>query len=293
MPTGFGQDFGYRIARRLGWLPPTPPALPRLTSEMQARVMRALALLAPFDTPGLGRRRIGGTGDGGYVLADCLSPDQPVLSLGIGPDVSFDLELAKQGHHIVMLDHTITSLPQRHLNFTWLKNGIAPQASADGVMMPLDMLLTRMPTSRADPILKMDVEGAEWDVLASADPATLGRFAQITLELHTLLRLDEPGFNAVAHKALSNLLVAFLPIHVHGNNFGVLGQVGGLPCPETLEVTYLRRDLAAFSPSATWFPTPHDRPNFDEMPDHLLWFFPFAPGSAAAALASRQPSCEF
>ncbi len=293
MTTGSGLSIGYRIARRLGWLPTPNPSAPRLTSETQARVIRTLALLAPHDTPGLGRRRIGGDGDGGYVLADCLTPDQAVLSLGIGPDLSFDHELAEQGHHIVMLDHTITALPQTHPNFTWLHNGIGPAASDDGVMLPLDTLLDRLPASQAAPILKMDVEGAEWDVLASAAPATLRRFAQITLELHTLLALGEPGFNTTAHAALANLLHDFLPIHVHGNNFGILGQVGGLPCPETLEVTYLRHDLAQFAPSTTWFPTPLDRPNFDELPDHLLWFFPFAPGSAALALASRQASCEF
>ena len=122
-----------KLARRAGLLPPAPPTIQRthLTAAMQRRVIQALALLAPFDTPGLARRRIGGGGDGGYVLADCLTPSQPVLSLGIGPDLSFDAELADEGHQIVMLDHTIDALPQTHPNFTWLRCGIAAADSAE------------------------------------------------------------------------------------------------------------------------------------------------------------------
>ena len=260
-------------------------ALPAVTADAQRRVYDILRLLMPYDMQGVGKRRIGGDGDGGYVLADLLTPDQPILSLGVGPDVSFDLELAQQGHMIVMFDHTVDELPATHAHFVWHKLGIAAQTAEDGVLRSLDDLIALLPQTGADPVLKIDVEGAEWESLAAASPRSLRRFAQIAIELHTLLDLSEPGFGARAHRMLSNLATDFVPVHVHGNNFGIAGLVGGFACPETLELTYVRRDLITTLPSATWYPTGFDRPNFNEQPDHLLWHFPFAPGSAAALLA--------
>ena len=265
---------------------PNPnPDTPSVTADAQRRVYEVLRLLVPADMQGVGKRRIGGDGDGGYVLADLLTPDQPILSLGVGPDVSFDLELARQGHKIVMFDHTVDELPATHANFVWHKLGIAAQTAENGVLRSLDDLIALLPQTGADPVLKIDVEGAEWESLAAASPQSLRRFAQITIELHTMLALAEPDFGALAHHMLSKLAADFVPVHVHGNNFGIAGLVGGFACPETLEVNYVRRDLITAIASSTWYPTAFDRPNFDERPDHLLWHFPFAPGSAQALLA--------
>ena len=145
--------------------------------------------------------------------------------------------------------------------------------------------MRKLPADTMDPILKMDVEGAEWDCLAATPRAVLARFAQITLEFHTLFDLAEPAFNARVQKALEALNADFVPVHVHGNNFGKLGEAGGFAVVETLEVTYARRDLFQAVPSATLYPTRFDTPNFDERPDFQLWFFPFLPGSERLELA--------
>jgi len=263
---------------------PPPPATP-LTAELQRRVYDILRLLLPHDMLGVGKRRIGGDGDGGYVLADILTPDQPILSLGVGPDVSFDLELAQLGHKIVMFDHTVDKLPDTHPNFTWHKLGIAAAASEDGQLRSLEELMALLPQTGGDPVLKIDVEGAEWESLAAASPATLRRFAQISIELHTMLALENPEFSNLVHRMLSRLAADFVPVHVHGNNYGITGIIGGFACPDTLELTYVRRDLITAIASTTWYPSEFDKPNNPERPDHLLWHFPFAPGSAAAVLA--------
>ncbi len=269
------------MLHQIGVLPPPPVArlVPPYSAETQQSVFDTLRLLTPFDMVGVDKIRIGGAGDGGYVLVDQLDPRQPVLSLGIGPTVTFDHDLATRGHHIVMFDHTIAALPQEHRNFTWHKLGVAAEAQPEASLATLAELVGLLPASMAEPILKMDVEGAEWEVLAAVEPALLRRFTQITLELHTLLQLHEPEFNALAHAALTKLVADFVPVHVHGNNFGALGFTAGLACPDTLEVTLVRRDLAITVRNATWYPTALDTPNWDETPDHRLWFFPFAPTS--------------
>jgi hypothetical protein len=113
----------------------------------------------------------------------------------------------------------------------------------------------------------------------------LARFAQITLEFHGFLELADDRFNARVQKALKALDADFVPVHVHGNNFGTLGEAGGFTVVETLEVTYARRDLFETVPSATVYPTSADTANFDERPDFKLWFFPFLPGSDRLELA--------
>lgn len=248
-----------------------------MTSRM---VYEALRLFVPVDVPGVAKRRIGGVGDGGYVLLDRLDPAQWVMSFGIGPSVSFDLEMAQAGHRILMFDHTIDALPGAHPHFAWHREGVAGVSEPEAALFSLEDHMAKLPERAVDPILKMDVEGAEWEAIGVAPPALLARFAQITLEFHDLLKLDQPEVNARVQTALRALLVDFAPVHVHGNNFGTLGSVGGFACVDTLEVTYARRDLFPTMPSATLYPTPHDTPNFDERKDFQLWFFPFVPGSA-------------
>ena len=247
-------------------------------------VFEALRLLIPRDVPGVGKRRIGGRGDGGYVLLDRLHPSQVVMSFGIGPSVSFDRELAEDGHTLLMFDHTIDALPGAHPGFTWFREGVAARSDAGQCLHTLAEHMRKLPAGAVDPILKIDVEGAEWEVFANAPETLLARFAQITVEFHTLLNLADPAFNAQVQAALTALCVDFAPVHVHGNNCGPIGFVGGLACVETLEVTYARRDLFTTAPSATWYPTPYDSSNYDGLADFPLWFFPFVPGSELARL---------
>ena len=247
----------------------------------QAMVIDALRLLTPHDVAGIDKIRIGGPGDGGYVLLDCIQPGVPVMSFGIGPSVAFDQDMAERGHPVLMFDHTIDALPATHPSFTWHRAGVAAEPGPN-----LDTLANHMAglaKSSTDMILKMDIEGAEWDVLSSAPTGLLARFSQITMELHDLQRLGEPDYNAkfqAALKALSDFAV----VHVHANNYGALVFVGGTLCAQTLEITYIRRDLVTLLPSKTVYPTALDSPNFEGGPDHLLWFFPFLPGSAQATI---------
>lgn len=242
-------------------------------------VHEALRLLVPSDVVGVAKRRIGGIGDGGYVLLDALTPEQVVMSFGIGPSVTFDFELAQEGHTVLMFDHTIDTLPGAHPHFTWFREGVTAVSAPEAGLLSLEDHMAKLPHNAVNPILKMDVEGAEWECLATTPRACLARFAQIALEFHTLLRLDQPAFNARVQAALKALNADFVPVHVHGNNFGTIGQTGGFAMVETLEVTYVRRDLFETVPSATIYPSAADTPNFDERPDLQLWFFPFLPGS--------------
>lgn len=249
----------------------------------QRGVFEALSLLTPYDLPRERKIRIGGAGDGGYVLVDRLRPGQAVMSFGIGPSVTFDRDLAERGHSVLLFDHTIEALPEAHARFTWFREGVAAVADPARGLSTLADHMAKLPPGGEAPILKMDVEGAEWDALTETPVNVLRRFEQIVLEFHDLPRLGETRFRSIAWKALASLSSAFTLAHVHANNFGGIAIVAGFPVPETLEATYIRSDLVQTAPSTTFYPTPLDTGNCLDWPDLPLWFYPFMPSATKPA----------
>jgi hypothetical protein len=156
---------------------------------------------------------------------------------------------------------------------------VAGVADAARRLFTLADHMARLPHGEAPPILKLDVEGAEWDVLTETPMGLLRRFEQIVVELHELPRLEERRFRGMAWKALATMSSSFTLCHVHANNFGGIQTVCGFPIPDTLELTYIRSDLVEAAPSATFYPTPLDTGNCLDWPDFPLWFYPFMPGT--------------
>jgi hypothetical protein len=190
--------------------------------------------------------------------------------------------MAERGHPVLLFDHTIAALPGEHERFTWYAEGVAGTAEPSRRLFTLADHMARLPHGCEAPILKLDVEGAEWDVLTETPTDLLRRFEQIVLEFHELPRLEEEGFRGMAWQALATLAASFTLCHVHANNFGGIQTVCGFPVPETLEVTYIRSDLVEAAASTTFYPTPLDTGNCLDWPDFPLWFYPFVPGAGKA-----------
>jgi hypothetical protein len=100
--------------------------------KRQQMVFETLRLLIPFDLPHERKARIGGRGDGSYVLVDRLLKIQPVLSFGIGPSVQFELDMAVRGHDVLMFDHTVDKVPAEHQRFRWFREGIGSHSAPQG-----------------------------------------------------------------------------------------------------------------------------------------------------------------
>jgi hypothetical protein len=116
-------------------------------------------------------------------------------------------------------------------------------------------------------LVKMDIEGSEYDALAAC-AGRLGRVTALIIEFHALERNWERF--AATMDALAGV---FLIAHVHGNNYD--GYVPGSRVPETLEVTLVHRDLVPTvpPPASDRYPLPHlDRPNNRRHADLQLSF---------------------
>lgn len=242
---------------------------------MDPDVFRALSLLTPWDVD-RAKVRIGNPRDGGYVMADGMA-GADVLSFGISNDVGFERDIAGRGHRCFMFDHTIERLPEENPGFHWRKLGIAGAGGETADLATLDTILADLPEPSDRLLLKLDVEGAEWDVLSSVPAATLVRFDQIVGEFHWLRRLDEPAFRERVIGALAALSEQFTLFHVHANNCRPLGIVAGFPVADVLELSFVRTSLVERRPSKTIYPAPGDLANNHVVPDHPLLFYPFLP----------------
>jgi hypothetical protein len=259
-----------------------------------AETLRALALLTPFDVPGERKVRVGHQArDGGYVFLDRLRPSQIVYSFGIGRNVSFDLDFATRGHTVFMYDHTIDGLPETHERFMFSREGIAAESAPAENLWSLVDHLARRGHAQDDMILKLDVEGHEWPLIDQTPQDTLMQFEQIVLEAHRIDKITRGDAGRCKQRALAKLNETHTLFHVHANNARPLQFLDGLPVPALVELSYVRSDLVQRAPSATIYPTEHDRPNVNGHPDVPLLFFPFMPMQARdpSALASQLQDC--
>ena len=242
-------------------------------------VLGTLSLLTPWDVIGCGKLRIGGNSDGGYVLLDRLRPEQPVLSYGVGLDSSFDFDLARRGHPVFMFDHTVDGPPAAMPpGALFTREGVAASADPEKRLDTVESHLRRHALlGRRDVILKMDVEGSEWQVLSVLPEALLDVFEQIVFEFHWLNGLGREDFAAMVRQTLRRLNTHFTLCHVHANNYADLRLVEGVVVPPVLEATYVRSELITRKPNRTLYPTEYDRPNKPDKKDMVLSIYPFMP----------------
>lgn len=242
------------------------------SSAAQERVAAILRRLEPMRATQHGKIRIGKEADGGYVMLDDFTGIGAAYSIGICDEVSWDLAMAERGIDVFQYDHTIDGLPLEHPRFHWSKTGLGPRATADLETLP--RLLDRNGHhGRDDLLLKCDIEGCEWEVLAALPDDCLGHFRQIVIEVHFLERLADPAFAALVERAVTVLTAGHRVIHVHANNHRPYSIVGGIPVPSVLEFTLVRTRDIGLETSDEVFPGPLDSPCYLGRADFRLGAF--------------------
>lgn len=209
--------------------------------------------------------RIGGDrGDGGYIMVDDFNDKMRAYSVGIGDNVSYDSELANKGIKVFMYDHTICRLPQVHSNFIFHRLGVG---TGDNCLPLEDILRENDDLDNHNLILKMDIEGAEWEALDSVSSELLSNFIQISLELHGICNLEH---KEKILRTLQKISLTHQAIWVHGNNADKAEIANEILIPNLIEVTYIRKDACLFEDGACEFPMPLDLPNLARRRDFIL-----------------------
>lgn len=118
-------------------------------------------------------------------------------------------------------------------------------------------------------VVKMDVEGAEWDTFITASDDTLRRIDQLTVEFH--------GFDQARYITAVRRLKAFFHLaHLHWNNYSCVHDKHPFPA-WAYEVLFVNKKIAVADPAArVTLPHPLDAPNHPARPECV------APAAGAA-----------
>ena len=215
-------------------------------------------LLHAYD-PGLPTIRLGGDGDGGYLLPDDLDGLAACISPGVSTVADFELAMAERGVPSFMADASVESAPAEHPLFDFEPTFVGTQ-DAPG-WTTLESWMRRKAPDTGDLLLQMDIEGSEWPVLTSVDRDTLMRFRIIVLELHDMHKIFlRSGLDEIGH-VLQRLLEDFEMVHIHANNNLQPVRGHGYEVPPVLEVTLLRKDRVRSRKPVASLPHPLDVPN--------------------------------
>ena len=238
--------------------------------KKMARVLRRAGMTAagldhfPIRDVRIATSGVGGRPGSGYgewqVALERLGPESVVYSVGIGDDISFDLDLIRQiGVTVHAFDPTPESLEwlkgvelpdafvihgvalaaddgelalYPHANPDYVSSSVLPVAhvAPDAVRVPgrrLATLMEELGHGHVD-LLKMDIEGAEYDVLKDI-VASGADVRQLLVEFHH--RFPEVGMDRTrdAIRALREAGYALFTISSRGEELGFIRQDRAAP----------------------------------------------------------------
>ncbi len=207
--------------------------------------------------------------DGGYVMLNDFASGEIAYSFGICNDVSWDTVMAELGYNIFMYDHTIERLPYDREEFHFFKEGISGIDEEAAPLKSLKYYINKNGHIKTkNMILKMDVEGAEWDFLETVDARLLKQFDQIVFEFHEIVQTKRED---KIIKLLNKLNKTHQLIHLHGNNSGYIVKIGDTCFPNVLEATYVNKDKYETTDcEELTLPINLDAPNDIGRPDIIL-----------------------
>ncbi len=204
--------------------------------------------LRPVHVDNCKLKRYGGSGDGGYLMCgNLIQGATAAYSYGIenrdgwGCDLSTELNIpVYQYDPFDTRPPACTTSTRTHFN----AEGIAGYAFVDTEGRKFNTIehhIEKTGQKHQTLLLKMDVEGAEWESLLHASDEVLEQFSQIALELHHLNKKEDD----IIRKTLEKLNQHFYLAHIHANNFSCTEETF-LPAT-AVEVLYVNKNIAQVS----------------------------------------------
>lgn len=224
------------------------------------------AELQPVDVPDCQMVRLGSPRDGGYLMCgNLLGPVKAGYSYGIGAagdawgcDIARRLDVPV--HQYDCFDPTPSACPGAAAVFH--NECIGPVRATDASGRFFDTLenqLARNGDGANRVVMKIDVEGAEWDSLLQTPPAVLERINQLAIELHGV---GEEKQVAVVRKLKQYFHVA----NVHFNNYACAPRLDPFPA-SVYEVLLVNKRVAKGGAPRPRGPLPLDAPTSSRRPD--------------------------
>lgn len=188
--------------------------------------------------------RVGGDGDGAYLIPNDLSKIDACFSPGIANIITFEQELATiYGIHSYMCDASVDATQLclnpglHHFVPKWLGG-----YDGDATHTLDSWIATSEHSGSNNLLLQMDIEGAEFESIIAASDSILSQFRIAVIELHGLWRIQSSRFlNTRFLPVLHKLARHFDCVHFHPNNCCGTTPISNVNVPNVVEVTYYRK----------------------------------------------------
>jgi hypothetical protein len=205
-------------------------------------VVELLNRLRPQDN-GHNLIRIGGLGDGGYLLPDDLSGISELFSPGSNQLSNFERDIADRWQIKSFICDSIDEKPTDLSPFQdFTASWVGPYSDGEKYISLEDWVREKSQTHE-DLLLQIDIEGAEFQTLISTPLEILNRFRIIVIEIHFLEALKNRwAFELVYSPFFNKILKYFDVIHLHPNNCCGLWNYGEFQYPRIIELTLHRKD---------------------------------------------------
>jgi len=220
------------------------------------QVLKSLNNLLPYETE-YKLIRLGEDGDGGYLIPDDLSGIEYCYSCGVGHVTQFEKQLYEK-----------YSIKSKMIDPNELPNEIFPHESVyykkfldfteSGQSMHINDFIQN--DSKEDAILKLDIEGDEYQNLISLENNKFEKIRILIIEFHNLRDLRSKFFMKIFNKIFQKLNKYFVVCHLHPNNTSGIKYVRNIPIPDMVEVTLInKKRLNSFSKKYAQIPNPLDK----------------------------------
>ena len=222
--------------------------------------------LKPVTLKNCDLKRYGGPNDGGYLMcANLVQGVQTLYSYGIDTEDNWGCQLSRQLNVPVhQYDCFTEERPTCEKGlFVFHDECVGTRTETiDGNLfdtLPNQIARNHDTTSRL--IVKIDIEGAEWDSLLATPDAVLDRIEQMPMELHGV---DEPRFLEVVRR----LKTRFYLVNLHFNNFACSAEHAPM-LSRAYQVLWVNKRVGVLDPDAPVPapPSPLNAPDSPDLPD--------------------------